>query len=100
MGAGSGNGDNGKFLITKTSDGVKMVYHTIGGEETAITFGDYVDAKHRRLKSAAVDKTLGTVTVLMEGQSSGDETVIEYTEDSDSMTFEWPDGFECTVSIS
>ena len=100
MGAGSGTGDNGKFFITKTSGGVKMVYHTIGGEETEIRFGDYVDARHRRLKSAAVDKTLGTVTVLMEGQKGGEETVIEYTEDSDSMTFEWPDGFECTVSIS
>lgn len=100
MGAGSGTGDNGKFFITKTAAGLSMTYHTTGGEDTTLTFGDYVDAKHRRLKSAAIDKTLGEITVLMEGQTAGDEEVIEFTETATSMTFTWPDAFVCTVSIS
>lgn len=99
-GAGTGTGNNGKFIMTKRTAGMDMVYTTTSGDEVALKFTDYVDAKMRRMKTFAIDKTGGTVTYLLEGQTTGDEEVIDYTEDATSMTFTWADGFVCTGSIS
>ncbi len=51
----------------------------------------------RRAESVVIDKTAGTITVLMEGLATPD--VINYVETATSMTFTWPDEFETTVTI-
>lgn len=59
---------------------------------------DFVDLKMRRIDSVNINKSLGEVTVLMEGETVP-ETII-YTETADSITYTWPDGHTATVSIS
>jgi hypothetical protein len=58
----------------------------------------FVDAKHRRLSSAAINKAAETVTVMLEGETT--PTVLEYEENAGQVTYTWPDGHETTVSIS
>jgi hypothetical protein len=57
----------------------------------------YIDAKHRRLSSAAINKTAGTVTVMLEGETT--PTVLGYEENTGQVTYTWPDGYSTTVSI-
>lgn len=59
---------------------------------------DFVDLKMRRIDSVNINKSLGEVTVLMEGEAVPE--TIDYTEDATSMTFTWADGHTATVSIS
>lgn len=98
MGAGTGTGDNDKLLIYKLQDKAIIKYITDSGDEVPIEFTDYVDAKMRRISSVAINKTAGTVTVYMEGESQ--PMVLSYTETATSMTFEWPDGHSAAISIS
>lgn len=97
MGAGSGTGDRDKLFIQKLEDIAKITYITDTDQETYIHMTDFVDAKMRRIKNVAIDKTGNQITVLMEGQST--PGVIGYTETGDSMTFTWPDGHTATISI-
>lgn len=59
---------------------------------------DFVDLKMRRIDSVNINKSLGEVTVLMEGETVPE--TIDYTETADSITYTWPDGHTATVSIS
>lgn len=54
--------------------------------------------KLRRLSSAVINKTSGTITATFEGLSVSE--IITYTETDTSMTFTFPDSFTTTVSIS
>lgn len=67
------------------------------GKESTITIDEFVDAKMRRLESATIDKTAGTVTVTLEGSSI--PIVFNYIENGSSITYTHPDGFSTTISI-
>lgn len=98
LGAGTGTGDNDKLIIYKPQDEAIIKYVRENGEKTTITLSDFVDAKMRRLKSCAIDKTAGSISVTMEGETT--PVALTYTETDTSMTFTWPDGFTTTVAIS
>lgn len=100
FGAGTGVGNNGKGYIYKDSDSFKIMYTSNTGVVSNIQMTDFVDAKHRRLKSCAIDRTAGSVEVLMEGQSAGEESTITMVEGVDTITYTWPDSFTTTVEIS
>lgn len=101
LGAGVGNPlypDRGKAHIRKKTDGLSILYTTPDGEETEIKLDNFVDAKMRRVEEVTIDKTAGTLTVLMEGDDIPE--VINFTETADSITYSWADGFTTTVKIS
>lgn len=118
FGAGVGNVEHperGKGYIYKGANGLMIQYITSTGKEltfylnednieirngtdSSIVMADYVDAKMRRIDSVNINKSLGEVTVLMEGETVPE--TINYTETATSMTFEWADGHTATVSIS
>ena len=79
-------------------DGIEIKNVTSDDEESTISMTDFVDAKMRRIEDVTIDKTLGEVSVLMEGETVPE--TIDYTEDADSITYTWPDGHTATVSIS
>jgi hypothetical protein len=79
-------------------DGIEIKNTTSADEESTIQMTDFVDAKMRRAEEVTIDKTAGTLTVLMEGDSTPE--VINFTETTDSITYSWPDGFTTTVQIS
>ena len=98
LGAGNGTGDNDKLIIYKPPDEAIIKYVRENGEKTTITLSDFVDAKMRRLKSCAIDKTAGSISVTMEGETT--PVALTYTETDTSMTFTWPDSHTATISIS
>lgn len=122
LGAGVGNPDHpnwGKGFVYKDTDGLRLKYitsagkeltaylnedgidiknETADGKESTIQMTDFVDAKMRRAEEVTIDKTAGTLTVLMEGDSTPE--VLNFTETTDSITYSWPDGFTTTVQIS
>lgn len=118
FGAGIGDAEHperGKGYIYKGANGLMIQYVTSAGKEltaylnedgieirngtdSSIIMTDYVDAKMRRIDSVNINKTLGEVTVLMEGETVPE--TINYTETATSMTFSWADGHTATVSIS
>jgi|LSQX01.2.fsa_nt_gb hypothetical protein len=97
LGAGSGTGDRDKLFIQKLEDIAKFTYVTDTGAETFLNMTDFVDAKMRRIENVAIDKSSGTVSVLLEGRSSPE--MLSYSESADSMTFIWPDGHTARISI-
>ena len=97
LGAGTGEGDRGKAFLFKDERGLVIRQVTGSGSFTDITLGDYVDAKHRRIASCAIDRTAGTVTLLGEGESEG--TVLHMTEGEGSVRYTWPDGFVTEVTL-
>ena len=104
LGSGSSleNPDRGKGFIFKDNTGLILRYVTQAtGKEVEVQLGNegFVDADMRRLKSAAIDRTAGTVKVLQEGKTTGDETEITFVEGSTSITYTWPDSFTTTISI-
>lgn len=98
MGAGSGTGDNDKLFITKGAGYAKLRYVNNSSEDVTIEFGDFVDAKHRRIDAVAIDTTAGTIDVTMEGETT--PTTLTFTETATSMTITWPDSHSATISIS
>lgn len=98
LGAGDENG-NSKGYLYKAQKNLLMRYVTSAGKNVDITFDDsgFVDAMHRRLKSCDIDPELGIVTYFVEGDELGHQ--ITFTIDGDTVTYTWPDGFECTVTI-
>lgn len=97
LGAGSGTGDRDKLFIQKLENIAKFSYVTDTGAETFLNMTDFVDAKMRRIENVAIDKSSGTVSVLLEGRSSPE--ILSYSESADSMTFIWPDGHAARISI-
>jgi hypothetical protein len=98
MGAGSGVGDNDKLFIEKGVGYADIKYISETGKDVPITLTEFVDAKMRRIKTVDINKSTGEIEVLMEGLVSPDR--INFSETANSMTFEWPDGYTATVSIS
>lgn len=98
LGAGDENGNSRGYLY-KAQRNLLMRYVTSAGKNVDITFDDsgFVDAMHRRLKSCDIDPELGIVTYFVEGDELGHQ--ITFTIDGDTVTYTWPDGFECTVTI-
>ncbi len=88
----------GKGYVWKATDGLYIKYITETGEETAINLTDYVDAKMRRVDAVEIDKTGGTIDVLMEGEDT--PVTLTYTETATSMTITWPDSHVATISIA
>lgn len=84
--------------ISLGDDGIEIKNVTADNKESTITMGEFVDAKMRRIDAVNINKSLGEVTVLMEGETVPE--TIDYTEDATSMTFTWADGHTATVSIS
>lgn len=91
-------GDNGKAFIWKSTTGLTIRYVTEAGEDTVINLSDYVDAKMRRVDAVEIDKTGGTIDVLMEGEDT--PVTLTYTETATSMTITWPDSHVATISIA
>jgi hypothetical protein len=85
------------LFIQKLEDIAKFTYVTDTGAETFLNMTDFVDAKMRRIENVAIDKSSGTVSVLLEGRSSPE--MLSYSESADSMTFIWPDGHTARISI-
>ena len=96
MGAGDGEGhdyvelrkDVGEFLIR---------YYDVSGN-TDISMTKFVDSRQRRLSSCAIDTTEGTVTYTLEGDDWN--YGLTFTVSGDTVTYTWPDGHSCEVSIT
>lgn len=101
LGAGdgvTGHPEYGRGHISVSDDEVLVKYYTSSGKEVTLSLNEFVDAEMRRIDSVNINKSLGEVTVLMEGETVPE--TIDYTEDATSMTFTWADGHTATVSIS
>lgn len=98
LGAGDNNGNSRGYIYKERTD-LLMRYVTTAGKNVDITFKDdgFVDTMHRRLKSCEIDTTSGVVTYTEEG----DNTVrgLTFTVSGDTITYTWPDGFECEVTV-
>lgn len=99
LGAGNGVGNEEKARIYKDADGLSIEYEDTDNNIGSIHVGKYVDATHRRIASCDIDTGSSTITILGEGQTTGDETVITYVEATDSITYTWEDSFTTTISI-
>ena len=51
----------------------------------------------QRLKTCDISISQGTVTYTVEGDDT--EYGLTFTVDGDTVTYLWPDGFTCTISI-
>ncbi len=71
---------------------------TKDGKESSLIMTDFVDATMRRTKEVVIDKTSGTVSVLVEGETT--PQIIHFTETENSVTYTWPDGFSNTISFT
>lgn len=96
LGAGDENGRDNGFLL-KGQNELMIRYLTGAGEYTDIRLSDFVDAKHRRLASCEIDTVNGEVTYTVEGD--GNEYSLTFVVNGDTVTYTWPDGHTCEVSI-
>lgn len=60
--------------------------------------GAVITAKPQRLKSCAIDITNGTVDYTLEGETN--HYGLTFVINGDSVTYTWPDGFECTITVT
>lgn len=60
--------------------------------------GAIITAKPQRLASCDIDIDNGTVDYTLEGDSN--TYGLTFVIDGDSITYTWPDGFECVITIS
>lgn len=98
LGAGTGVGDVGKGFIYKGLTGLTLEYEFEAGSRSSINVSEFVDAKHRRASSIAINRTNGTVTIVPEGLASSE--IINFVEGSNSITYTFADGFQSVVTIS
>lgn len=98
LGAGSGDGDIGKAYIWKDTEGLVLQFNHSASRETQLKITDFVDADMRRVESVDIDKTAGTIDVLMEGEAT--PTTLNYTESATGMTITWPDSHAATFTIA
>ena len=97
LGAGDGYGRSIGYIFKDQSEFV-LRFVTDAGENTDVRLGDFVDAKHRRLRSCAIDTAGGEVAYTLEGDEA--EHGLSFTVDGDTVTYTWPDGFECEVRVT
>ena len=98
-----GTGDllgRGLGRVYRDEPGLRLRYVTAGAKNVDIILSEegFVDAMHRRLASCHVDTARGRVTYTLEG--SGDLYALEFAESGDTVTFTWPDGHTCEVTVS
>ena len=71
--------------------------------------GATITAKPQRLRTCDIDIDNGTVDYTLEGDYIVDETTEEkvynhygltFAVDGDSITYTWPDGFTCTITVT
>ena len=97
-GAGTPEDENrDSCLMYKLQGEFWIVMTAADGTTAEFCMTKFVDAKHRRLSSAAINKAAETVTVMLEGETT--PTVLEYEENTGQVTYTWPDGYSTTVSI-
>ena len=60
--------------------------------------GAVITAKPQRLKSCDIDIANGTVDYTLEGETS--HYGLTFVINGDSVTYTWPDGFECTITVT
>lgn len=60
--------------------------------------GAVLTTKAQRLASCDIDTTAGTVNYTLEGDEN--QYGLTFVVDGDSITYTWPDGFECVVTIT
>lgn len=98
LGAGDENG-NSKGYIYKAQRNLLMRYVASSGKNVDIAWSDdgFVDAMHRRLSSCDIDPDTGTVTYTVEGDELGHQ--LQFTVSGDTVTYTWPDGHTCTITI-
>jgi hypothetical protein len=60
----------------------------------------YNDTEFYRVQTIDIDKTAGTIEVLLEGETVSTTLTYTETDTPKSMTITWPDGHVATVSIS
>lgn len=96
LGAGDENG-NSKGFIYKRQNDLLIRYLTGAGQYTDISLNDFVDAKHRRLKSCNIDTNNHKVSYKIEGDNTTYE--ITYSTSGGTVTYAWPDGHTCAVTI-
>jgi len=89
--------ENKAVMHLGSNDELLIRYVTSGGEDTDITLSDFVDAKHRRLASCEIDTVNGEVTYTVEG--SEEEYGLTFTVNGDTVTYTWPDGHTCEVTV-
>lgn len=97
LGAGDENG-NSKGYFFKDETSLKLRYVSSARKNVDITFSDegFVDAMHRRLKSCYIDPT-GAVEYTVEGSDA--LHLLSFNVDGDTVTYRWPDGFVCAITI-
>ena len=59
--------------------------------------GAVITARPQRLASCTIDIDEGTVDYTLEGDTN--HYGLTFTVSGDSITYTWPDGFECTITI-
>ena len=97
-GAGTPEDENrDSCLMYKLQGEFWIVMTAADGTTAEFCMTKFVDAKHRRLSSAAINKAAETVTVMLEGETT--PTVLGYEENTGQVTYTWPDGYSTTVSI-
>ena len=98
LGAGDENG-NSKGYFFKDETSLKLRYVSSARKNVDITFSDegFVDAMHRRLKSCVISPLFGTVDYTVEGSDA--MHTITFDVDGDTVTYRWPDGFTCSVTV-
>lgn len=98
LGAGDENGNSRGYIYKEQKD-LLLRYVSSAGKNVDVKFTDsgFVDALHRRIKSCAIDTANGTVEYTLEGDSSTYELTFSIV--GNTVTYTWPDGFECEVTV-
>ena len=61
--------------------------------------GAVITDKPQRLKTCHIDTSGGTVTYSLEGDENEYNVSFSVNQETDTITYTWPDGFICEVSI-
>lgn len=59
--------------------------------------GAVITSKPQRLASCEIDTEEGTVDYTLEGETT--HYGLTFEVNGDTITYTWPDGFECTITI-
>ena len=62
--------------------------------------GAVITDKPQRLKTCHINTSYGTVSYSLECDVNQYGITFEVDQNTDTITYTWPDGFICTVSIS
>lgn len=99
IGAGDENGRSRGYLFKEQTD-LLLRYVSSAGKNVDVKLSDsgFVDAMHRRLASCSINKSQGKVMYTVEGDNTAYQ--LSFSVSGSNVTFTWPDGHTCEVSIS